>query len=545
MTYPEWQTLANHQSEIAPCHMRDWFAKDHSRFSHFSLQAGDLFLDYSRNRITDKTMTLLCDFARAIHLPEKIDAIFSGFPVNTTENRPALHMALRDLSHTPTMVDGVNIASLIQNAQTKLQDFVTQIHSHAWKGITGKPIRHIVNIGIGGSYTGPMMTTCALSHFKIAPLEFHFISTVDQFHLTDVLQRIDPETTLFIISSKSFSTLETLTNAQTIFQWMKNQLGHDVVKHHFVAVTASIDKAIAWGLPEENIFPLWHWVGGRYSIWSAIGLPLMLMIGNDHFKDFLKGAYFIDQHFKQAPFEKNMPVILALLGIWYMHFFDAKAQALIPYAYQLRPFIAYLQQADMESNGKNVGLDGDSINYPTTSILFGEEGCIGQHAYHQLLHQGQHFIPVDFILVGQSSHSSDFSDHQDILLASGLSQAQALMRGKTWLEAKNALLARSYSEKEATYLAQHQMIPGNRPSNIIYLEKLTPASLGSLIALYEHKIFVQGVIWNINSFDQWGVELGKELLPSLLQCIQHDTHHDYIDHATHQLIDRLKKGKVL
>jgi glucose-6-phosphate isomerase len=419
-----------------------------------------------------------------------------------------------------------------------LHDVVNKIQSQTWKGITGKPISHVVNIGIGGSYMGPMMCAHALKHFAMTSLQFHFIASIDKDHLDDILQQIDPDTTLFIISSKSFTTLETLTNAASVAAWMKQQFGEKVMAHHFVAVTAAKDKAIAFGIPQENIFPLWDFVGGRYSIWSAIGLPLRLMIGNQQLADFLAGAYAMDQHFRHAEFAQNMPVILALLGVWYMNFFGTTAHAIIPYSHRLRYLVPYLQQADMESNGKSVNVAGQCINYATSPVLFGEEGVIGQHAYHQLLHQGQHLIPVDFILVGKGrsgtsqetrvnrnhdpQQNAPSHSHHDILLASALSQAQALMHGKTYDEARHELLASHYTQQDANELAYHQIIPGNKPSNILLLERMTPSQLGALIALYEHKIFVQGTIWNINSFDQWGVELGKQLLPAILQHIRHE-----------------------
>ncbi len=517
----EWQALINHHQALADQHMRDWFAEDKTRFSQFILSSGDISLDFSRNRINHQTISLLCELAKSIGLSQKIEALFTGHPINTTEKRPALHTALRDQRHTPIMVNGENIAVSIALAQEQMRQFVTRIHSQTWKGITGKPISHIVNIGIGGSYTGPMMCTYALKDFAVTGLQFHFIASVDKDHLDDVLQQIDPDTTLFILSSKSFSTLETLTNARSIVSWMSNQFGEKAIKHHFIAVTAATTKAIEFGIPNENIFPLWDWVGGRYSIWSAIGLPLMLMIGTQQFTEFLEGAYQMDQHFRQADFAENMPAILALLGIWYMNFFGATAQAIIPYSHRLRYFIPYVQQAEMESNGKSVGLAGQAIRYATGPVLFGEEGVIGQHAYHQLLHQGQHLIPVDFILVGKPASDTKTShSHHDILIASALSQAEALMRGKTYEEARHELRAAHYTEQSADELANHQTIPGNKPCNILFLKRMTPRNLGALIATYEHKIFVQGTIWNINSFDQWGVELGKQLLPAILQYVQ-------------------------
>ncbi len=543
----EWLALTHHYQHIENQHMRDWFSADKERFSRFTLQASDIFLDYSRNRITDHTVQLLCTLANAIQLPQKIEALFTGHPINTSQNRPALHTALRDTTHTPILIDGVNIATLIAEAQQKMRDCVANIHAQEWRGVTGKPIMHVVNIGIGGSYLGPMMGVHALKDYAISPLQFHFISTVDHAHLHEVLQLIDAETTLFIVSSKSFTTLETMTNAYTVLRWMQDKLGDNVLAHHFIAITAAAEKAIAFGIPENHIFPLWDWVGGRYSIWSPIGLPLMLMVGQDHFMDFLEGAHEMDKHFRTMPFDKNMPVLLALLGIWYMNFFGTNVHAIIPYAHRLRYLIAYLQQAEMESNGKSTSLSGSDINYSTGPVIFGEEGCNGQHAYHQLLHQGKHLIPVDFVLVGKSlplkapKASSHLKNHQDILIASALSQAQALMRGKTHAEATHELMHLTQNEQHTKALAQHYIIPGNRPSNILFIERITPKSLGALIALYEHKVFVQGAIWDINSFDQWGVELGKQLLPDILRQVQGTETSDNTDSATLGLIHHFRK----
>ena len=508
----EWHALQSHQHAILSQHMRDWFHQDAQRFSRFSLQSGNIFLDYSRNRINQETIKLLCELANAVGLTNKINALFSGEAVNASENRPALHTALRDHHHTPISVNGTNIAPLITAAQEKMQRFVEQIHTNQWLGATGKPIKHVVNIGIGGSYLGPMMCTQALKDFAVSPLQFHFISTIDQSHRQDVLQQIDPETTLFIVSSKSFTTLETLTNAREIISWLKPDA--NIMSRHFIAVTAAPEKALALGIPSDNIFPLWDWIGGRYSIWSAIGLPLMLMIGQTHFSEFLAGANEMDQHFRTADFAHNMPVLLGLLSIWYINFFHASAFAIAPYSYRLRHFVPYIQQAEMESNGKCVNSDGNAIHYATSPVIFGEEGSNGQHAYHQLLHQGQHLVPVDFILIGQS---------EAVLLASGLSQAQALLLGNT---------------KEA-----HQSIPGNRPSNILFLDRLTPKNLGALLALYEHKIFVQGAIWDIIPFDQWGVELGKQLLPDILHCIQQPNAYEQTDAATAGIIHHVMRHR--
>lgn len=537
----EWQTLAHHQQTIASQHMRTWFEKDANRFSRFHLQVGEIFFDYSRNRITDETISLLCDLANAIELRQKIKQLFAGEKINLTENRPALHTALRDREQTNILVDGENIAILIANTLKKMHGFVSAIHSGERSGSTGRPFKHIVNIGIGGSHLGPMMCTHALKEFAISDLEIHFISSVDENQLTTILQKIDPETTLFIISSKSFSTIEPLTNARTLSTWLSNKLGKDAIKKHFIAITACKQKALEFGISEESIFPIWNWVGGRYSIWSAIGLPLMLMIGSKQFQEFLDGANDMDKHFMDSEFSQNMPVLMAMLNIWYVNFFHASAQAIAPYSHRLRYLIPYLQQAEMESNGKRTDKNNQLISYASGSILFGEEGCDSQHSYLQLLHQGQHIIPVDFIMTANSD-SSPHSIHQNILIASCLSQAQALMRGKTENEAYDELLATSYSPEKASELAPHKMIPGNKPSNILFLNRINPRNLGALIALYEHKIFVQSVIWNINAFDQWGVELGKQLLPGILHHVQDSSEsnsHESLDSATAGIINHL------
>lgn len=459
-------------------------------------------------------------------LKQKIQALFAGEPVNTSEKRPALHTALRDLRHPPMMVNGENVAALIRDNLAAMREFVQKVHDGALQGATGKPFRHIVNVGIGGSQSGPLLGIQALKEFAVADLRFHFLSTVDPAQFNDVVEQLDPETTLFIVSSKTFSTIETLTNAQLAVSWLTHALGAEAVRHHFVAVTAKADRAIAFGIAKENIFPMWDWVGGRYSIWSAIGLPIMLMIGAAQFDEFLTGAYELDQHVQTAPFHENMPVILALLGIWYINFFGASSHAIIPYSYRLRSFIPYLQQLDMESNGKSVDLAGKTVSYATGPVNFGLEGCEGQHTYHQLLHQGYPLIPSDLVLVNAAAACVAGHPHPHLLLASGLSQAQALMRGKTVDEAYHELSDTQGDSAETTFLAHSKAIPGNKPSNLLFLEQLNPKTLGALIALYEHKVFIQGAIWGINSFDQWGVELGKQLLPQILADMDYQRHVD-------------------
>lgn len=539
----EWRALETHQKAISTKQMRDWFAEDSSRFSRFSLQIGDILLDYSKNRISAETITLLCQLAETIDLKSKITALFDGQPINKTEKRPALHTALRDQSDRPILVNDQNIMPAIADTLEKMRYFSMQVQQGQWRGCTNKPITDIVNIGIGGSHLGPLLTTQALADFASGALRCHFISNIDAAHLAETLRKIDPETTLFIISSKSFTTIETMTNATTIKAWLQNKLGKNDIKNHFVAVTAAPHKAISFGIPNEQIFPVWDWVGGRYSIWSAMGLPLILFIGMDNFLEFLNGAYEMDQHFRQADFSQNMPVLLALLGVWYINFFGANNHAIIPYSHQLTYLRPYLQQADMESNGKSVSEQGTPVTYLTGPIVIGEQGCDGQHAYHQSLHQGKHMVPVDFILVRKNKH--DMNHHQALLIASGLSQSQALMLGKSTQQIEKELIQEGCSKETASYLAQHKSTPGNRPSNTLFLKEITPHNLGALLALYEHKIFVQGVIWDINSFDQWGVELGKQLLPRILADVQHSNTDIIHDSSTQGLIEYYKNRETV
>jgi glucose-6-phosphate isomerase len=536
---PEWQALNAHQKHIAAERMQDWFANDALRFSTFSIQFGDILLDYSKNWVKPDTIRLLCQLAQAANLSTKIGALFHGQPVNSTERRPALHTALRSQDNTPVYAGDQNVIEPIQAALAKMREFVEKVRQKKWLGSTGLPISDIVNIGIGGSHLGPLLTTHALADYATDALRCHFISNIDTAHIHEVLARLNPETTLFIISSKSFTTLETLTNAKTIQQWLEHKLGKSNLEKHWVAVTANLQQAMQFGIPESQIFPIWDWVGGRYSIWSAIGLPLALSIGMDHFLAFLAGANAMDQHFRHAEWAHNMPVMLGLLSIWYINFFAANNQAIIPYSHYLKHLHTYLQQTDMESNGKRTSHAGAPIDYATGPILWGEQGCNGQHAFHQLLHQGQHLIPVDFILIGKTKNA--LAHHHDILVASGLSQAQALMQGKTHQEAFAELRKEGYSDEEALNLAQHKVIPGNRPSNVLFINQMTPYNLGALLALYEHKIFVQSAIWDINPFDQWGVELGKQLLPHILTQLNNQPGQNKQDSSTQGLIRHYNK----
>lgn len=517
----EWQALLTHQKKIASQSMRDWFNKDPTRFERFSVKKEGILLDYSKNRVTDDTLSLLIALAKKRDIETQIDALFTGHPLNITEKRPALHTALRDTTTHYLTLDNRNIMADIREAHEKMRVFSDKIRDKSWLGLTGKPITDIVNIGMGGSHLGPLFTIHALSGFADRGLRCHFISNIDSAHIHEILLKINPETTLFIVSSKSFSTLETVTNASSILSWFKDQLQTDDLSKHWIAITAEISEATQFGISPENIFPIWDWVGGRYSIWSAIGLPLAIMIGMNRFNEFLMGGHAMDKHFRESPLATNIPVILGLLNIWYINFFGAQHQAIIPYSHHLNYLRIYLQQLEMESNGKNISGEGHTLDYSTSPIIFGEQGCNGQHAFHQLLHQGQHFVPVDFILVGESKEG--FDDHHHILVGSGLSQAQALMSGKSFEEAYAELKSFGLSDEEAKYLAKHKTIPGNRPSNVLFIDSISPRILGALIALYEHKTFVQGIIWGINSFDQWGVELGKKLLPNILENLKSDS----------------------
>lgn len=530
-----WRNLSSHYAQTRSMDMRDLFAQDPTRFEQFSLHANDICLDYSKNRITAETMQLLFELTKTIDLPHHIDALFSGAEINSTEHRPALHTALRDRSRSTIVINGKDIQPEIEKSLQQLREFSDAIRNQVWRGFSGKPITDIVNIGIGGSDLGPLLATEALAAYATDTLHCHFVSTVDGTQIKSVLNKLNPETTLFILSSKSFNTQETLTNALFAKQWIMTATNssHDLAKH-FVAVTANKDKAIAFGIAKDNIFPLWPWVGGRYSVWSAVGLPVILMIGMDNFEAFLAGAYEMDHHFRTAPIQHNMPVILALLGIWYINFFNTQSLAILPYDYSLRRFVDYLQQLEMESNGKSVSHDGIPVSYATAPVIWGQYGTNGQHAFHQLLYQGTSFIPVDFIIACRHSHG--LNQHHDLLFANCLSQSQALMQGKSFELALQECMNAGLNPQEAEWLAGHKTISGNRPSNTLVLSQLTPHNLGALIALYEHKIFVQGAIWGINSFDQWGVELGKQLTDKILPMLDNDQSTHLNDSSTQGLI---------
>lgn len=531
-----WKALQEHRKAMQNFRMRDAFAADPQRFSQFSLSSSGLFLDYSKNLITEQTRDLLVNLAREAGLEGAIHTLFDGAYVNSSEHRPALHTALRRPVGDSVRIDGQDIMPEVHRVLNQMTQLVTRIHNGLWRGYTEKPITDVVNIGIGGSFLGPQLVSEALVPFTQRGVRCHYLANIDGSEFREVTSKLAADTTLFIVSSKSFGTLETLKNAQAARAWCLAQGCPEPELHkHFIAVSSNVKVAVEFGIAEENIFPMWDWVGGRYSLWSAIGLPIALAIGMSNFKDLLAGAYAMDQHFTSAPFEENMPVLLGLLGVWYGNFWGATSHAILPYDHHLRNFVKHLQQLDMESNGKSVRQDGSPVSLETGPVIWGGVGCNGQHAYHQLLHQGTQLIPGDFI-VPVVSHNP-VADHQQWLYANCLSQSQALMLGKTREEAEAELRKKGLGEAEIAKLAPHKVIPGNRPSNTLVLERISPRRLGALVALYEHKVFVQSVIWGINCFDQWGVELGKELGKDVYQHIIGRSEGKADDGSTQGLID--------
>ncbi len=535
-----WQALDDHYREISGHRMRDLFARDPQRFDKFSLTFEEFLLDYSKNRVTEETMRLLFDLARQVDVAAWRDRMFRGERINFTENRAVLHTALRNRSGKPVLVDGQDVMPAVQSVLAQMSRFTEAVHSGQWTGFTGKTIRHVVNIGIGGSDLGPLMVCEALRPFGKPGMEVYFVSNVDGTHIAEVLKRVDPQTTLFVIASKTFTTQETLTNAETARRWLVEKMGDEkAVAKHFVAVSTATDRVAAFGIDTANMFEFWDWVGGRYSLWSAIGLSIALFIGMEGFEQLLDGAHAMDQHFNSTPLEQNLPVVMALLGVWYNNFFGAETHAILPYDQYLHRFPAYFQQGDMESNGKRIDRDGHRVDYSTGPVIWGEPGTNGQHAFYQLIHQGTKLIPCDFIAPAVSHNP--IGDHHPKLLANFFAQTEALMRGKTEQEARRELEAQGLSGDAIARLLPHKVFPGNRPSNSILVKQITPRSLGSLIALYEHKIFVQGVIWNINSFDQWGVELGKQLAGAILPELAGDAPVSSHDASTNGLINRYKQ----
>lgn len=530
-----WAALRKHYRGIGAGHMRDWFAEDPERFDKFSIRFGDMLLDYSKNRITDETMALLMQLAREQDVPGWTDRLFAGEHINTTEDRAVLHMALRNRSNTPMYVDGQDVMPEVNRVLAQMKAFSNLVREGNWKGYSGKPVTDVVNIGIGGSDLGPYMVTEALKPYG-GPLRVHFVSNADGSQISEVLKSVSAETTLFVVASKSFTTQETLTNAHTARQWLVNAAGDEAaVARHFVAVSTNAAEVGAFGINTDNMFEFWDWVGGRYSLWSAIGLTIVLYIGMDNFEALLAGAHEMDNHFQNAPLEQNMPVVMALIGAWYHNFFAADSHAILPYDQYLHRLPAYFQQGDMESNGKRVTRDGRLVDYTTGPIIWGEPGTNGQHAFYQLIHQGTLLISMDFLAAAEPHH--DFDEHHKILLSNFFAQSEALMRGKDEAEARAELEAQGLAGDALEALLPHKVFPGNLPSNSILYRRLDPKTLGSLIALYEHKIFVQGVIWELNSFDQWGVELGKQLAQTIQQELsQGEQAHKGHDVSTRGLI---------
>ncbi len=533
---PEWSSLKRHYTEIGERHLRDLFAADPERGTRMAIDAAGIYFDFSKNRITDKTLELLVDLAESSGLREKIDAMFSGEKINTTENRAVLHTALRAPADAHITLDGVDIVPEVHAVLDRMSAFADKVRAGDWLGFTGKPIRTIVNIGIGGSDLGPVMAYEALKAYSQRDLTFRFISNVDGNDFAEATIDLDPEETLFIVASKTFTTLETMTNAQSAREWSLATLKDaSAVARHFVAVSTNAAEVQKFGIDTENMFGFWDWVGGRYSMESAIGLSTMIAIGPDNFRALLAGSHAMDEHFHTAPFRENLPVLLALLGIWYTDFFGADTVAVLPYEQYLKRFPAYLQQLTMESNGKHVTLDGSVVDYETGPIYWGEPGTNGQHSFYQLIHQGTRLIPCDFIAFTKALNP--IGVHHDLLIANVFAQAEALAFGKTAEMVK--------AEGTADWLVPHREFDGNRPSNVFLIEELTPESLGKLITLYEHMVFTQGVIWNIDSFDQWGVELGKVLanriVPELTSIAESDLAHDS---STNELIRRYRSGRT-
>ncbi|MGE5622693.1 MAG: glucose-6-phosphate isomerase [Bacillota bacterium] len=535
---PAFQALSAHYAEARQWHMRALFAQEADRFDRFSIEAAGLLLDYSKNRLNATTMRLLLQLARERGVEQRRAAMFAGEKINITEHRAVLHTALRMPRNSVLLVDGQDVMQEVHAVLDHMRAFTERVRSGAWTGHTGKPITDIVNIGIGGSDLGPEMVCRALRPFIHPRLAMHFVSNVDGHDLDAVLAKINPETALFIVASKTFTTRETMLNAQSAREWFLARADEAALPKHFVAVSTNSRAVRDFGIDPENMFPFWDWVGGRYSVWSAIGLPVALAIGFEGFAEFLGGGHAMDQHFQTAPLGRNMPVLLALIGVWYRNFFGDASLSIAPYHQDLSQFPAYLQQLEMESNGKRVTLGGAVVDYATCPIVWGDVGTNGQHAYFQLLHQGTTIAPVDFIAALKPAH--DLPGHHTVLLANCFAQSEAFMRGKTADEVRAEMRAQQIDEKEIEALLPHRTFPGNRPSNTILMDTLSPATLGALIALYEHKVFVQGVIWDVNSFDQWGVELGKMLAKNIETELTGNVHPKAHDSSTNALIARAK-----
>lgn len=538
----EWQALEQHWDDIGSRHMRELFQSDPDRFDRMSMQACGMLLDYSKNLADAETVEKLMALAQRAGLQEWIGRMFGGEKINNTEHRAVLHTALRNSSGRPVMVEGEDVMPAVNAVLDQMESFSDVVRSGNWTGYTGKRITDVVNIGIGGSNLGPLMVAEALKHYQGPELRVHFVSNVDGTHLVETLKPLDSETTLFIIASKTFTTQETLANAHSARDWCLQALKDEAaVARHFVAVSTNAEKVEAFGIDIANMFVFWDWVGGRYSLWSSIGLPISLAVGMDNFRELLNGAHEMDEHFRNTPLTENMPVVLAMLGVWYHNFAGVKTHAILPYDQYLRHLPAYLQQADMESNGKGVTRDGEQVTYTTGPVIWGQAGTDGQHAFYQLIHQGTQLITSDFIAPVHSHN--ELSDQHQKLLSNFLAQTEALMKGRTEEEARTELEGEGLNPEAVEALLPHKVFPGNRPTNSIFIDKITPSRLGALIALYEHKIFVQGVIWGINSYDQWGVELGKQLAGVILEELTDESRPGKHDASTEGLIAYYKQIK--
>ncbi len=548
---PAWLALKEHYNEIKDVHMRDMFKDEPNRFETFTASLNDILLDYSKNRITAETMQLLFDLARQGNVEEWRDKMVSGEVINSTEGRSVLHTALRNRSNKPVRVNGRNIMPKVKAVLAQVRDFSEQVRSGEWRGYNGERIKNIINIGIGGSDLGPHVICESMQPFAQRGLKAYFVSNADATHLVETLKCVEPENTLFVIASKTFTTQETMLNAFSARKWFLDRVGNEkAIEKHFVAVTTNIELATDFGINKASIFAFWDWVGGRYSLWSAIGLTIALYLGMDHFEALLEGAYEMDQHFIKAPLEENIPVIMALLGVWYNNFFDAQSHAIMPYSQYLERLPAYLQQLDMESNGKTIDRSGHRVNYLTGPIIWGQSGTNGQHAFFQLLHQGTKPVPADFLIPALSQNPLGL--HHRVLFSNCLAQTKALMLGKKYAEAVEEMKHQGFDKETIDDVIQHKVFDGNKPTNTIIFERLTPKTLGSILAMYEHKVFVQGIIWNINSFDQWGVEYGKVLAGQILSDLSSPGDIDKHDSSTNGLInyrkrvyfDDLEKNKI-
>ncbi|WP_404381412.1 glucose-6-phosphate isomerase [Caenispirillum salinarum] len=532
---PAYQALADHHGRIADLHLRDLFADDPGRFDALSRRLDGMLVDFSKNRVTGETLSLLVDLARDRGLEARRDAMFAGEAINTTEGRAVLHTALRNRSGRPVMVDGEDVMPKVNAVLDRMRDFTGRVRSGDWTGATGKRITDVVNIGIGGSDLGPRMVVEALRPWAQDGPRVRFVSNVDGSDIAEVLKACDPHSTLFLVASKTFTTQETLTNAHTARGWIVQALGEEAVGAHFAALSTNAKAVSAFGIDTDVMFEFWDWVGGRYSLWSAIGLPIAMAVGFERFEALLEGAHAMDEHFRTAPLDQNIPVLMGLIGLWYVDFFGADSYAVLPYDQYMHRFPAHLQQLDMESNGKRVALDGTALDIQTGPVLFGEPGTNGQHSFYQLIHQGTHLIPCDFIAPARTQNP--LGEHHPILLSNFFAQTEALMRGKTEAEVRRELADKGMGEDDIAAALPHRVFPGNRPSTSILVEEVDPRTLGMLVALYEHKVFVQGTLWGVNSFDQWGVELGKQLAKGILPELMAGEPVDGHDASTNGLIN--------